>query len=48
MTQRTSPATAKRYTVAQVCRVWRMPRSSFYASSPSLGSDCPPARRRGP
>ena len=48
MTQRTSPATAKRYTVAQVCRVWRVPRSSFYASSPSLGSDCPPARRRGP
>lgn len=48
MTQRTSPATAKRYTVAQVCRVWRQPRSSFYASSRSLGADCPPARRRGP
>ena len=26
-----SPTTGRRYGVAQVCRVWGMPRSSFYA-----------------
>jgi hypothetical protein len=34
MTQRTSPATSKRYTIAQGCRDWRLPRSSFFASVP--------------
>lgn len=48
MTQRTSAATNKRYTVAQVCRVWKLARSSLYAARPRLQAVRAPVRRRGP
>jgi transposase InsO family protein len=32
MTETTSPTTGRRYGVAQVCRAWAVPRSSFYAA----------------
>ena len=51
MTETTSPTTGRRYGVAQVCRVWRMPRSSFYAAG-EPETDVTPAvvspARRGP
>ena len=28
----TSPSTGRRYGIAQVCRIWDVPRSSFYAA----------------
>jgi putative transposase len=28
----TSPASGQRYGIARVCRVWQLPRSSFYAA----------------
>lgn len=48
MTQVTSAATGKRYSIAQVCRVWKVPRSSVYARRKQDRADRPPARRRGP
>jgi putative transposase len=45
-----SPTTGRRYGVARVCRVWSMPRSSFYAAR-SAGAEERPQRtpgRRGP
>ena len=49
MAEATSPATGHRYGVARVCRVWDVPRSSFYAAR-QVGADgatstASPARR---
>jgi putative transposase len=51
MARATSPATGRRYGVARVCRVWEVPRSSFYAArrpaaDPASASAAP--ARRGP
>jgi putative transposase len=46
-----SPATGRRYGVACVCRVWDVPRSSFYAARRAGGDDSgarPGPARRGP
>ena len=46
----TSPATGRCYGIARVCRVWGVPRSSFYAAR-ETGTSTGPARRparRGP
>jgi len=48
MTQRISPAMNKRYSVSQVCRTWKVARSSVYSHRAQRGSDRPAARRRGP
>src|SRR5512133_2471042 len=50
MAAATSPASGRRYGVARVCRVWAVPRSSFYAARPQAVMTTPhaPARRRGP
>ena len=42
MTELRSPATNQRYTLTQICRVWRVTRSRFYATLKS------PPKRRGP
>jgi putative transposase len=49
MAEATSPATGHRYGVARVCRLWEVPRSSFYAAR-QVGADganttASPARR---
>jgi putative transposase len=49
MAEATSPTTGHRYGVARVCRVWEVPRSSFYAAR-QVGADgteptASPARR---
>jgi putative transposase len=49
MAEATSPTTGHRYGVARVCRVWEVPRSSFYAAR-QVGTDgteptASPARR---
>src|SRR3712207_1165119 len=46
--QATSPAIGQRYGVRRVCRVWGVPRSSFYAAhrpKPGSAEPRPPARR---
>jgi putative transposase len=45
-----SPATGRRYGVARVCKVWDMPRSSFYAAWQAAQDPAPPRPkgRRGP
>lgn len=51
MARTTSSATGRRYGVARVCRVWEVPRSSFYAARrPAADPDSPLAvpARRGP
>src|SRR3954452_5269595 len=50
MAAATSPTTGRRYGIARVCRVWAVPRSSFYAARPQAVMTTPhvPARRRGP
>jgi len=48
MAEATSPASGQRYGVRRVCRVWGVPRSSFYAacqSQPGSAERRPPARR---
>jgi putative transposase len=46
MAKATSPASGQRYGVARVCRVWAVPRSSFYAArTPGTGSTAKPVRR---
>ena len=46
MAKATSPASGRRYGVARVCRVWAVPRSSFYAArTPGTGSTAKPVRR---
>ena len=51
MAEATSPATGHRYGVARVCRIWDVPRSSFYAAL-QAGADGTHATagpaRRGP
>ena len=45
----TSPTTGRRYGIAQVCRIWDVPRSSFYADRRRADTTTPvPAQRRGP
>ena len=45
----TSPSTGRRYGIAQVCRIWEVPRSSFYAERRRTDTTTPvPAQRRGP
>jgi hypothetical protein len=49
MAEATSPTTGRRYGVASVCRVWDVPRSSFYAAqeaeTDSAATAVGPARR---
>jgi putative transposase len=49
MAEATSPATGRCYGVARVCRVWEVPRSSFYAArqagADDTASTSSPARR---
>ena len=45
----TSPSTGRRHGIAQVCRIWDVPRSSFYADRRRADTTTPvPAQRRGP
>ena len=47
----TSPATGRRYGVARVCQVWKVPRSSFYAAQQASAAEAgpePSPARRGP
>lgn len=46
MTKRTSPSANRRYTVSEVCRVWRVAKSTYYASRKERGVE--PVVRRGP
>ena len=50
MAAATSPATGRRYGIARVCRIWEVPRSSFYATQRQAGTAVPPypSTRRGP
>jgi transposase-like protein len=48
MTKVVSSATNKTYTLAQVCRIWKVPRSSVYLARARKHGTHPPARRRGP
>ncbi len=51
MANATSPATGRRYGIARVCRVWKLPRSSFYAARRTAADPDSPPRlpaRRGP
>src|SRR5947199_6920460 len=44
-----SPTTGRRYGIAQVCRIWGVQRSSFYADRCRADRMTPvPTRRRGP
>jgi putative transposase len=44
-----SPSTGRRYGIAQVCRIWNMSRSSFYADRRRADMTTPrPLQRRGP
>jgi putative transposase len=46
----TSPSTGRRYGIAQVCRIWEVPRSSFYADRRRADTTTMPLppQRRGP
>src|SRR5947209_10255596 len=45
----TSPSTGRGYGIAEVCRIWDVPRSSFYADRRRADTMTPvPAQRRGP
>src|SRR5215218_9448764 len=51
MAEATSPTTGHRYGIARVCRVWELPRSSFYAARPPEADTTTTAggpARRGP
>jgi putative transposase len=50
MAAATSPTTGRRYGIAQVCRIWEVPRSSLYADRQRVGATTAsaPSRRRGP
>ena len=45
-----SPTTGRRYGVAQICRIWGVPRSSFYADRrrADMTTTPPSSQRRGP
>jgi len=47
MSQARSPSTGRRYGLARVSRLWRVPRSSVYARRHARAGDTPP-RRPGP
>jgi putative transposase len=50
MAAETSPTSGRQYGIAQVCRIWDVPRSSFYASRHRAADTTAPvpAQRRGP
>ena len=50
MAATTSPASARRYGIARVCRIWDVSRSSFYADRRRADTTTTPvpAQRRGP
>ena len=50
MAETVSPAAGRRYGVARVCKVWNVPRSSFYAVRQAAADPTParPKGRRGP
>lgn len=50
MAETVSPAAGRRYGVARVCKVWDVPRSSFYAARTAAVDPSPqrPKGRRGP
>ena len=50
MAAETSPTTGRRYGIAEVCRIWDVPRSSFYADRHRADTKraLVPAQRRGP
>jgi len=50
MAETISPSTGRRYGIAQVCRIWDVPRSSFYADRRRADATTKPvpAQRRGP
>jgi putative transposase len=50
MAAMTSPTTGRRYSIAEVCRIWDVPRSSFYADRRRADATTKPvpAQRRGP
>ncbi len=50
MAAATSPSTGRRYGVAQVCKIWEVPRSFFYAARQERAPAEPPPSptRRGP
>jgi putative transposase len=51
MAEATSPSAGHRYGVARVCRVWEVPRSSFYAAREAATDSTAPTERparRGP
>jgi putative transposase len=50
MAETVSPAAGRRYGVARVCKVWDVPRSSFYAARTAAADPSPqrPKGRRGP
>jgi putative transposase len=43
-----SPTTGRPYGVALVCRVWDVPRSTYYAQAPGEAAEAPKPKRRGP
>jgi putative transposase len=43
-----SPATSQSYGVQRVCRIWGLPRSSFYHATRGGVAAAQPAARRGP
>ena len=49
MAEAISPTSGRCYGVARICRVWEVPRSSFYAArkagAGSAGAEASPARR---
>ena len=49
MAEAISPTSGRRYGVARICRVWEVPRSSFYAAreagADAAGAEASPARR---
>lgn len=48
MSAATSQKTNRRYGVALVCRVWDVPRSTFYAQAPHDAAERKKPKRRGP
>jgi transposase InsO family protein len=48
MSAAASPATDRRYGVDLVCRMWDVPRSTFYAQAPREAAEHTKMRKRGP
>ncbi len=48
MSQQHSITVKKKYTIAQVCRIWDVPRSSVYLARAQAQAGASSARRRGP